>query len=203
MLQNIIDQYQPLRDQFSARGIPQAQFDEVLTAMAEQLRRAYKDVNKKFGVSCWHESEYDSDAMWKLYCPSGDGIAIESTVGQLTASLGARNDLTVGRVRYMDFDNDPIEKGHENYRLFLKRKCFEHEKEIRATILLQKEGTGERVPCDLATLITRITVSPTAQPYVKEAIEALGSGGLPTLNKPFRQSSIYRFADYGIDIKIK
>ena len=69
----------------------------------------HKVAASKFGVSCWHESEHESDAMWKLYSASGQGIAIESTIGQLRTCFGNREGLLIDRVRYMDFDRDPIE----------------------------------------------------------------------------------------------
>jgi hypothetical protein len=202
ILQNVIDQnFLPLRDQLAARGVPLERTDGVLDGLVSQLRAAHEQVNGKFGVSCWHESEYESDAMWKLYSASGQGIAIESTVGQLRESLGYRTDLIIDRVRYMDFEQDPIEKGHRHYRLFVKRKSFEHEKEVRATILLPTEGEGVALNCDLDILITSVHVSPTADAFVLDAIEALCSGKQNPVNKPILQSRMYSVADYGIDIK--
>jgi hypothetical protein len=202
ILQNIIDQnFLPLRDQLAARGIPVERMDGVLGGLVSQLLAAYKQVNGKFGVSCWHESEYESDAMWKLYSASGQGIAIESTVGQLRESLGNRTDLLIDPVRYMDFEQDPIEKGHRHYRLFVKRKGFEHEKEVRATILLPKEGEGVALNCDLDILITSVHVSPTVDAFVRDAIEALCTGKQNPVNKPVLQSRMYSVADYGLDIK--
>ena len=53
-------------------------------------------------------------------------------------------------VRYMDFDTDTIEKGHQHYSLFLKRKAFQLEQEVRATVLLKQLGKGQLVECDIA-----------------------------------------------------
>lgn len=74
-----------LRKEFAGRGIPLEPFDRARSTLADQLRNASAKATLKFGVSCWHESEYESDAMWKLYSASGRGIAIQSTVGQLMA----------------------------------------------------------------------------------------------------------------------
>ena len=81
-----------------------------------------------------------------------------------------KNDIIIDDVRYGDFDKDPIEKGHRHYGLFQKRKAFEHERELRATILLSVKdyGNGQLVPCDLDILITRIYVSPLLEDYVKD-----------------------------------
>jgi hypothetical protein len=128
--------------------------------------------------------------MWRIYSASGSGIAIESTKHQLGESILEREHLVVGDVRYMDFENDPIEKGHEHYGLFLKRKSFEYERELRATILLKNEGKGELVRCDLNVLIARVHVSPLAPAYFKEAVEKICSGGMRKLCKPVLQSTL-------------
>src|ERR1700728_2712741 len=57
-------------------------------------------------------------------------------------------------------DDAPIEKGHQHNLLFIKRKSFEHEKEVRATLLLPEAGKGIPIPCDLDVLVTRVHVSP-------------------------------------------
>jgi hypothetical protein len=168
-----------------------------------RVKTARRDAALKFGISCWHESEYESEAMWKLYSASGQGVAIESTVAQLRDSLGNREGLQIDRVRYMDFDHDPIEKGHRHYGLFIKRKCFEHEKEVRATILLPEAGRGISIACDLDTLVTAVHVSPLVEAFVKDAIESICQGNSQPLHKPVRQSPLFSDPDYQIQIKTK
>ena len=78
----------------------------------------------------------------------------------------------------MDFDVDPIEKGHRHYGLFIKRISFQHEHELRATILLKELGKGELVECDIENLVTAIHVAPLSAPYyvsaVREIVEHIG-----------------------------
>lgn len=99
----------------------------------------------------------------------------------------------------MDFDQDPIEKGHKHYGLFIKRKCFEHQKEVRATILLQQEGQGASVPCDLDVLVSGIHVSPLTEGVFNNEIEGLCAEY--HLDKSVRRSSLYRVPNYGIKIE--
>ncbi len=40
----------------------------------------HKKIREIHFVSCWHENETESEAMWKLYLKSGDGVAIQTTV---------------------------------------------------------------------------------------------------------------------------
>ena len=49
--------------------------------------RLLKEINEKFGASCWHINEGESEAMWRLYGPVGAGIAIESTRERLEAAM--------------------------------------------------------------------------------------------------------------------
>lgn len=196
----IIELRNQLAKQFSGT-IDLQQVDDKISSLS--LLDASKKADKKFGISCWHKSEYESEAMWRLYSASGQGIAIESTIKRLKDSLGNIKGLIIDSVRYMDFDNDPIEKGHRHYGLFIKRKSFEHEKELRATLLLSEEGQGTFVKCNLDELITNVHISPLAPTYFKDVVVALCSGKIRSLGKPVIQSKLFNDPDYGIKTDIK
>lgn len=200
-LQAMVDDLRALRAQLVSLGRDTRQLDEAFATLPQRMAAAPKEAASQFGISCWHENEHESDAMWKLYSASGLGIAIESTVEQLRASIGDRKDLLIDRVRYADFDHDGVEKGHRHYHLFMKRKSFEHEKEVRATILLPERGKGVFIKCDLDVLVTSVHVSPLVEKYVKDVIEALCVGSTQALKKPVHQSSLYCAPDYQVNIK--
>jgi len=203
-LQAMLDDFvSSRRTPLVAMGADIARLDDKLATLPQRIASLLREVISRFGVSCWQESDYESDAMWKLYSASQNGVAIESTVEQLRSSIGNTKDLVVDRVLYADFERDGIEKGHKHYRLFMKRKSFEHEKEVRATSPLPKPGTGIAVACDLDTLVTRVHVSPLAEKYVKDVIDALCAGSICPLNKPVHQSSLYCAPDYQANINIK
>ena len=204
MVQKLVDDILALRPHFAAKS-PESlrKFDEKLQILQQQVRTARRKAALRFGVSCWHMSEYESEAMWKLYSLLGQGIAVESTIGRLRVSLGNTEGVQIDAVRYMDFDQDPIEKGHRHYGLFIKRKCFEHEKELRATILLPQDGVGMPVRCDLDVLINRVHVSPFVESYVRDAVEALCLGAAHVLRKPVLQSQLLSEPDYGIEIELR
>jgi len=178
--------------------------DRSLENFREIAKNGFKIATQRFGVSCWHKSEYENEAMWKMYSHLGQGIAIESTVKQLRGSLLNREHLVIDSVRYVDFDNDPIDKGHKHYGLFQKRKSFEHEKELRATIPLEESdyGKGAFVRCDLKELINTIHVSPFVDEYIKEAIDKLCTGEIQIVSKPVIHSSLFNEPDYGIEIAL-
>jgi hypothetical protein len=100
----------------------------------------------------------------------------------------------------MDFANDQIEKGHKHYGLFLKRKSFEHERELRATVLLKTEGRGTFVACDLDTLITKVHISPIAPAYLEGVVRDICSASVRKLGKPIMKSPLYDKpgADYSL-----
>ncbi len=63
-----------------------------------------KDGLRTTFVSCWHESDGESEALWRLYCPPGSaGVAIRTTFAALNMSLGDDPNTKIGCVRYIDF----------------------------------------------------------------------------------------------------
>lgn len=174
-----------------------APLDAVLEDAERKLdqRRLMQEVNSKFGVNCWHINEYESEAMWQIYTAAGQGIAIESTKAKLESALKG-DGIIVDQMRYMDFDRDEIEKGHRHYGLFIKRKSFEHERELRATILLPRPGAGTAVACDLNALIARIHIFPKAPAYYVEAVKHAVGQARPEITAPVMPSRLLDPPDY-------
>ncbi len=124
-----------------ARVLPKQQ------SLLQQLHRSWSV------VSCWHINNSQSAAMWELYCKSGEGIAIRSTVGALCSSIhNYGKDLTVSTVKYRGVNE--IVDGMALFRfapssvacLFQKRKSFEHEHELR--IVQQNETNDDETIID-------------------------------------------------------
>jgi len=147
-----------------------------LDAIVEDARqkldftKTNQEVNRKFGLNCWHINESESEAMWQIYAAMGSGIAIESTENRLRGVLTA-DGIIVDRVRYMNFEKDEIEKGHRHYNLFIKRNSFAHEQELRATLLLPTPGIGTLVPCDMNALIVNIHIAPKAPLFYTDTVK--------------------------------
>jgi hypothetical protein len=81
-------------------------------------------------LNCWHTSEYESDAMWKLYGGREHSIAIASRVSSFTGQLSDYNIIS-GNVKYTSIITDTFCLGHITDFALIKRKSFEHEKEFR------------------------------------------------------------------------
>lgn len=200
--QKFIDKQLQFWDQIVAKNpgrdlsVEKAQFDAGIEQYHEQSKNAFHDVNFKFGVSCWHRSEHESEAMWKLYSNTGQGIALESTVDQLRESINDKDGLYIEDVRYADFDSDPIEKGHKHYGLVMKRKSFEHEKEVRAFKMLKENGKGMLLKCDLDVLISRIHIAPNAPMHFTEVVDSLCNGKVRRINKSVVRSLLFEKPSY-------
>lgn len=142
---------------------------------------------KHTAISCWHLSEYESAAMWKLYLKSNEGIAIQSTFDLLKTPLKNDNhDVFIGKVKYIDFQKDWMPEGNMLYPFVHKRKSFEHEKELRAIIQeLRYKKNGEidwskplfddgiYVQVDLVVLIDKIYLAPTGPKWLFELVKSI------------------------------
>jgi hypothetical protein len=182
-------------------SIDRAQLENILQDAEGKLflPRLLKETNGKFGASCWHINEGESEAMWRLYGAAGAGIAIESTRERLEAALkdAAPHPVHVDSVRYMDFDSDSIDKGgHRHLMGFIKRRSFEHERELRALVMLPESGKGAAIPCDMNTLIVRIHIAPLAEPYYVNAVRYVIDHTEPRLDVPVEVSKLLDPPDY-------
>lgn len=123
-------------------------------------------------ISCWHENEYESEAMWRLYSSYlPNALAIKTTTGDLLDSLGRDSSINIGRVKYIDYKN---EFAGINESFWRKRKSFEHEREVRAIINDYKcVGYGKSVPCDLKCLINNVYLSPSAADWFVDLVHSV------------------------------
>jgi hypothetical protein len=115
-------------------------------------------------VSCWYESEHESEAMWRLYSSFlANAVAVRTSYKNLYVSLGRDPSINIGRIQYID-----LKKNYAgvNDAFWRKRKSFEHEREVRALLLdFNCQDPGKTVPCELEVLIEEVFVSPKAQPW--------------------------------------
>lgn len=139
----------------------------------ETSRRLYQINSKDTFINCWHLSQYESLAMWKLYAKDEKGIAIQTTVADFKDSF-ENSDRTIyaGKVDYINYDTDTFykESGHKYllmnaFSLFIhKRKIYSYENEYRA-ICRDSQGSklnGVFIQVNLNKLIHQIFLSPFA-----------------------------------------
>ncbi len=134
-----------------------------------------RSVREKTFINCWHSSEHESDAMWKLYGLYDQCIAIQTTFDRLIESLPS--DVIAGSVEYLDYAKDWMPVGNHLYPFFKKRKSFEHEKEFRLLIYREQGDNdndfGHSISTDINNLIENIYISPSSPDWYFETIKKL------------------------------
>jgi hypothetical protein len=167
------------RQYADANGIPFEEFDR------DFRRRLLRHRYAHF-VNCWHLSDHESDAMWKLYALAKRGIAFQSTVGDVNECLRPHNS---GRVIYYDPAHDvrsPTIFGPHD--ILFKRNAFSWEQEYRFWFdddeLLQRIEAGEEFHeedlspgrpvgiSNMQRLIKKIVVAPGASDEFIDQVRA-------------------------------
>jgi hypothetical protein len=165
-----------MRDSLSEHIRPE-QLDTLLSTISDFRREHRKVVH----VTSWHMSEHESEAMWRLYLPGNEGVAVQSTYARLRDSLAsATRSVHLGTVHYLDYETAAIPTGNAYWPTLCKRRSFEHERELRGVTMVsdnlhQPESTlppGVAVEVDLNTLVERVYVPPKSQPWFHEAVQA-------------------------------
>ncbi|MBJ6934444.1 DUF2971 domain-containing protein, partial [Vibrio cholerae] len=67
-------------------------------------------------ISCWHQANHESDAMWQLYADKWRGVAIQTSINKLITSIKpfhllpeyGEEELLVGNVVYKDLINEKL-----------------------------------------------------------------------------------------------
>jgi hypothetical protein len=133
-------------------------------------------------ISCWSASEHESHALWRIYCASTDGVAIQTTFGRLRESVG---NLLLCRVTY----EAPGTRRQTPTLVDLvtkKRPMFAYEQEVRvvrdATDEVSKEELlGYPLDWDPETIVESIRVHPEADLSFMETVIATVGHYAPAL----------------------
>ena len=155
----------------------------------ERLRAGYEDKRHNTILNCWSLGEYESVALWHIYVPSHEGVAIRSSFGRLKDSFRVESlyqdaRVHIGLVRYIDFNqHDFVGPDRTAFNTFIplmhKRRYFEYEREVRAVIsglgtslldTLIRQSDGLYVPISLSGLIESIHVAPDAPFWLLEVV---------------------------------
>lgn len=120
-------------------------------------------------VSCWHENDTESEALWRLYCGAGAGVALQATLGSLLVALRDSPDIAVGRVRYIDFRH---EFAGVNDAVFCKRSSLSHEREVRAVhrVFHGERPQGVNIAIPIGELVERVVISPLSPSWFLEVV---------------------------------
>jgi len=145
-----------------------------------------KNMKQTMYINCWHMNEDDSLAMWKLYTPHGESIALRSTYRKLAQALPEQ--CYFGRVHYIDYRTAMFDMFQTFNFVVRKRRSFEHERELRAVIWdpsvanlgvrpvpfkKVNDNRGMVVPVDLLEIAEQVYISPSAKPPFFEVVRQL------------------------------
>ena len=169
----------------------------------------FKRLRLRSYAVCWYAGEDESDAQWRLYGSGAGGIAIVSTLKRLYQSVSFPPHAgLLSDVQYVDFEKHDM--SHRPFGTamrpgFVKRKSFEHEKEVRGIVLLElneptldtsddflelfkaKQPRGVEADVSLPELLEEIVLSPLAPPYMEFIVRKLtGRHGLDHLVRKSR-----------------
>jgi hypothetical protein len=155
----------------------------------ERMLRAFnvpaftEEMRCRIAASCWFESPHESAAMWRLYAPGKEGVAVATTFGKLHTLIktAAKPAWLVGaaRVKYIDhamvswIETLPEDERRLNVLIpfMLKNISYEHEKEVRALVISAMEGIESvDLQVSLNEFIDEIVDNPFCQPWFTEAV---------------------------------
>lgn len=95
--------------------------------------------NESIFINYWHQNEFKSEAMWKMYSTNvNNAIAIQTDFKKLKNELGV--DVSINKVKYIEYSK---QFANINDAFLRKRKAFEYENEVRAIFhSIAKRGSG-------------------------------------------------------------
>lgn len=170
--------------------------DEQIAESIAGLTHEHLEFRRRHVVNCWHINSNESDAMWRLYLKSNEGVAIQTTAKRLMSALAnIAAEVDISKVRYIDYDKDCFHHArnydHRSYNLFMplvhKRNEFVHERELRLIhevddARLKKDywttqefEQGMFIEIDLGVLIDKIILPPTSDDAVRMKAENIAT----------------------------
>jgi hypothetical protein len=96
---------------------------ETALARAERILKLWR--NRSY-INCWSAQSHESHALWRIYCPTSEGVAIQATLGKLIGSVG----LPVVEVTYTPAGSSMKTPTIEELSA-TKRPMFAYEQEVR------------------------------------------------------------------------
>lgn len=157
----------------------QTPFGEYLCNEAEKIFPLCRDW---IYVSCWHQSEHECAAMWKLFGKDKNSLCLFSSIEKLEEALtvdDSCDSLRVAPIKYIShakeqFDADALSP------FISKAKPYSFERETRVIAWDSKidlsespdnQRLGVSLEANLEILIDKVVISPYADPWFKESVK--------------------------------
>ncbi len=147
----------------------------------QRSERIVKAWRKKTYVSCWSAQAHESHALWRIYCPTSEGVAIQTTLAKLHFSVG---DLPAFRVTYLTPGSSKRTPTLADLAT-TKRPMFAYEHEVRILHLVDDDAptfpVGFGLPWDCEQHVETICVHPEADQSFMDTIIATVATHAPSL----------------------
>lgn len=185
-------------NQIACKPYPTSQFDpnESLVRL-EQQRRA---VLRAAYASCWRWGD-ESEAMWRLYCPGSEGVAICSTFEKLQRSF--RDDsMVVSPIAYIDYEKEFTRHQNTWDPALHKRTAFAYEQEVRVLRFDEKNyqracedeeycpKTWYEVPWNPDEVVDKIVLNPRCDDAYRDLVIAALKTLSPDLSDKVQKSGL-------------
>lgn len=149
----------------------------------ERSKRIIQTWRRDTFVSCWSALEHESHALWRIYCRSTEGVAVQTTLARLKESVGG---LQVYRVTYQT-PGTAKQTPTLTDLVTKKRPMFAYEQEVR--VVLTRDGKdeaeilGHRLEWDPEKNIESIRIHPEADDSFMETVTKAVETYAPTLKE--------------------
>ncbi|MEG0297553.1 MAG: DUF2971 domain-containing protein [Clostridium sp.] len=149
--------------------------------------RNYSVVSNLF-AQCW-TTKKESDAMWRIYSPTKDGIKVGTSIKKFELIQGV-NYYAIGKIHYYDKLQDALNFNNELNKLrpmlydaLIKREEFSHEEEVRLITFHAPNNTLDCKQIDdkenhlelnvnVNEFIEEIVIDPRAATYYVDVIKS-------------------------------
>ncbi len=155
----------------------------------ERTTRIVKDRQRRTFVSCWSTTPSESHALWQIYCPKSEGVAIETTFERVAASVPR---FAMSSVSYEPPRDDVTPSVDE--MAFTKQPWFVYEEEVRVVDYIED---GEDLPVlgyainwNPETILRSVIAHPDANASFVEALNNLVLAYAPALSQCVRLSTM-------------
>lgn len=163
----------------------------------DELRPVYSKNRYCVFVSCWHISNYESEAMWRLYGSTDGGIAVRTTYEKLTESVRSERHGYIGLVKYIDYDAALFPDNNALHPVMHKRVSFRHEQEVRVVLwdpahfnTSELAPAARTLPWDVREFANDVYVDPAAPEYFYEAVHDVTAAFAPELASKLKWSRL-------------
>ncbi|MDP3434115.1 MAG: DUF2971 domain-containing protein [Bacteroidota bacterium] len=177
-------------------SLPQKEYESrIRRGFVSGFERLHLNMKKFTLINCWHINENESDAMWRLYLKSNEGVAVQTTIEKICSVLkNSHSTFRVSKVRYIDYEKDiwyddeeyPVKSYNAIIPLVHKRNEYKHENEFRILFDIDhayqspdywanaESSIGKKIEIrDIARIIDRLILPPSADEIVRDKVEKI------------------------------